>query len=772
MTESRSKSWKIVDHLLNPKRNWILVVLPALALFGPMLLAGRSLFWGTPMLQFIPWREFALETINNGHFPLWNPALGMGAPLIANYQSAVFYPPNWVLLLTGSAWGHGLLVLFHLIWAGLGMLFLARNLNMGVFAQTLAGISFSLSAYLVSRASFLSINAAAAWLPWILLAAHAMTRATVVDGSQGNRRRFQSMLLLGLALAFQWLAGHAQTSWYSLILSIVWVSWFSFRQARLRGLWRAGAGFLMAALIAFALSAIQLLPTLEYLLNSQRASDLSLEAAFSYSFWPWRFLTFLIPNLFGNPASGDYWGYANFWEDAVYIGILPLLLAALGALRGIRDKKFSSLTQLLLFTTFFSFVFALGKNTPIFPYLFENIPTFDLFLAPTRWSLLGVFSLSLLAGLGAELWLQRELVPLFWVRLGTVGAATLSAVALLSALFLSDLQSTFVPAIAAAGLWLAIFGALAWRRRLRPHAIWPLIAIVLLAADLILAGVGLNPTLESSFFEGTSALRSIVDDEHRVYMPAAIEQDLKFIKTHRFDTFFPEVDWVEVRNAGLPNVTMLDGIASANNFDPLLSQWYTAWIEQLEMASSTKQLGLLRLMDVGWLVIENNDPPLGIEYAQLEAPRRVRLVGNAKWVESEEDALIEMFSDAADLEDSVVLLGEPEAPVAAPAMLPIAGDAFDILEDENPNHVVIEVSVENDGWLILSDQWYPGWTVRIDGLEAKILRANYLFRGVKLPAGNHIVEFKYSPASFSIGGVISLIALLIFGLALWFARKI
>ena len=99
MTESRSKSWKIVDHLLNPKRNWILVVLPALALFGPMLLAGRSLFWGTPMLQFIPWREFALETINNGHFPLWNPALGMGAPLIANYHSAVVYTPTWVLSL-------------------------------------------------------------------------------------------------------------------------------------------------------------------------------------------------------------------------------------------------------------------------------------------------------------------------------------------------------------------------------------------------------------------------------------------------------------------------------------------------------------------------------------------------------------------------------------------------------------------------------------------------------------------------------------------------
>ena len=772
MTDPRAMRWKIAAALMHPKKNWILVVLPALVLFGPMLITGRSLFWGTPILQFVPWREFALETIRNGHFPLWNPGLGMGAPLIANYQSAVFYPPNWVLLLTGSAWGHGLLVLLHIIWAGLGMLFLVRKLKMGVFPQMLAGITFSLSSYLVSRASFLSINAAAAWLPWILLAAHTMTRAMVQDGLQRDLRRIRPTLLLALPLALQWLAGHAQTSWYSLLLAIVWVSWFSFRQARFRGFLRAAAGFLVASLIAFAISAIQLLPTLEYLIHSQRASELSLEAAFSYSFWPWRFLSFLMPNLFGNPASGNYWGYANFWEDAVYIGTLPLLLAVLGALRGLRDKKYSSLTQLLLFGTFFSFTFALGKNTPIFPYFFENIPTFDLFLAPTRWSLLGVFCLALLAGMGAELWLQRELVPLFWVRLGTVGSAAVSAVALLSALFMPDLQTTFVPAIATAGLWLMIFGALAWRRRIRPNAAWPLIAGVLLAIDLVLAGVGLNPTLENNYFEGKSELSAIVDNEHRVYMPAAIEHNLKFDKTHRFDTFFPGIDWVEVRNAGLPNVTMLDGIASANNFDPLLSRWYTAWIEQLELAQQAQLPALMDLMDIGWLVVENDNPPLGIEYKQLEAHQRVRLVSNAKWVDSEEDALIEMFADGVDVQNTVILLGDAQAPAAVQAIAPFANGDFNILEDENPNHVIIEVSAAGRVWLILSDQWYPGWTVTIDDAEAEILRANYLFRGVMLPPGNHIVEFKYSPSSFNIGGLISLSAILVFGLALWAARKI
>ena len=122
---------------------WVLIVLPQIILFGPMLISGEALFWGTPIMQFIPWREFAIDTLRQGHLPLWNPWLGMGAPLIANYQSAVFYPPNWILFLTGPAWGQSLLVLFHILWTGVGMLLLVKHLNMSRLAQAIAALSFS-----------------------------------------------------------------------------------------------------------------------------------------------------------------------------------------------------------------------------------------------------------------------------------------------------------------------------------------------------------------------------------------------------------------------------------------------------------------------------------------------------------------------------------------------------------------------------------------------------------------------------------------------------
>ncbi len=199
------------------RRQWpvLLVLLGPLALFGPMLVRGEALFWGTPLLQFVPWREYALELLRQGGLPLWNPLLGMGAPLLANYQSALLYPPNFLLAFVDVAWGHGLLVLLHLAWAGWGMVLLTRELGLPRMSQALAGIAFSLSGYLVARSGFLSINATAAWLPWLILAVERLV-------TQCRERRVPRVLpWLAIVLALQWLAGHAQTAWYALLLALV-----------------------------------------------------------------------------------------------------------------------------------------------------------------------------------------------------------------------------------------------------------------------------------------------------------------------------------------------------------------------------------------------------------------------------------------------------------------------------------------------------------------------------------------------------------------------
>jgi hypothetical protein len=77
-----------------------------------------------------------------------------------------------------------------------------------------------------------------------------------------------------------------------------------------------------------------------------------------------------------------------------------------------------------------------------------------------------------------------------------------------------------------------------------------------------------------------------------------------------------------------------------------------------------------------------------------------------------------------------------------------------------PGRVVVDATAPpGGGLLVLTDQFYPGWTATIDGQPAAIHRADYLFRGVLLPAGSHRVEFVYWPASFRIGATVSALAL-------------
>lgn len=726
-----------------------------LALFGPMLARGEALFWGTPLLQFVPWRQFALEVVRQGHLPLWNPLLGMGAPLLANHQSALLYPPNWLLPLVGVAYGHGVLVLLHLLLAAWGMVALTRAWGLGPISQALAGLSFALSGYVVARAGFLSINAAAAWLPWLVLTGERLVQAAA--RGRGVRRW---VLCLAALLALQWLAGHAQTAWYTALCLGVWSLAYAWHIERLSGVARAVPLLGMAALMGLSLAAAQLLPTLEYLQLSYRADTLDPSFAFTYSFWPWRLLGLLMPDLFGNPARGDYWGYGNYWEDAIYVGVLPLLLALRAVVRRPGGEALRWRVRALTALALAAFLLALGANTPVFPFLFRHVPTFDLFQAPTRWNLLLVFALSALAAIGVEGWQRPEGRGLYWTRLGTAGAGVIGFAAILGANLLPGVQSTFVRAFAMAGVWLFLAGVFTLARPSRPNLRWQAALVTMVLVDLVVAGWGLNPSLPAALYRGRSRLAAQVGDGHRLYMPADLEYELKFERTHRFDTFHPEVDWGLVREMGLPNTTMLDGLPSANNFDPLLPERYVRWLDFVEQVDAETRARLLALMDVGWEAVQDPTRPTGVRYIRREGAKRVRILPRAILVGDGEDALERLKE--LDLETQVVLEAQARG-------VPLRGGegSARVRPSADPNAVTVEASAPAGGWLVLSDLWYPGWRARVDGEPTDVYRANYLFRALWLPPGEHIVRFEYRPASFYVGVLLSLAAWVTWGWLLW-----
>jgi hypothetical protein len=732
---------------------WVAAALGPAVLFAPMLVRGEAPFWGTALLQFVPWRTLALRDIFAGHLPLWNPWLGTGAPLLANYQSALLYPPNWLMALVGPAWGGGLLMMLHLIWAGVGMIVLARRLGLGRLSQMLAAASFSLSGALVVRGSFQTMVAVASWLPWLVVAADALGQAAREETTR--RARGRAVLACAAILAMQWLAGHAQFAWYSFLVAAGW----ALVRAHAIGGWRAASRSLAllaaASLLALAISAVQLVPTAEYLLQSSRGGGLDPESALTYSLWPWRLLGWLMPGLFGNPAAGDYWGYGAFWEDALYIGTLPFLLALLGLIRGTLGRgPERGLARYLCAVFVLALVLALGRNTPIYPFLFRYVPTFSLFQGPARWSLLAVFSASLLAAFAAEGWRPLAGRALYWGRLGTAGAAAFAVSAWTLGPRLGGIEPSFIRSFALAGALMAVAGALALLRKPSPGLPWSVAVAGFVVLDLILAGQGLNPSAPLSLFEGTSQLARATGNEHRLFMPSDVEYDLKFGFFFRFDTFNPGLDWRLVREAGLPDTPLLDPIPSASNFDPLQPSRSVAFRDALEDLPSERQDRLLRLIDVGWRAVADPGRAAGVAYVPVPGAARARLLPNARWVETPAQALELVMSDGFEPEREVVLEGAPSPEVPEEA----SPGAAEIIADDNPNRVVLTADSQGGGWLVLSDAYYPGWRARVDGSPTRIYPADFLLRAVWVPAGEHEVVFDYRPASVQIGAFLSLVA--------------
>lgn len=786
---------------------WPLVfILPLLVLFGRILFGGQALFWGTPLLQFYPWWMLASVALRAGQVPLWNPYVGNGAPLVANLQSAVFYPPNWLYLLGPVEWLMGVIAVLHVLWAGLGMFAFARALKLRPFSAAVSGLSFMLSGYLIARLSFLSMTAAYAWLPWLLLAVEHLIVC----------RRLADALLLGLMLGLQLLAGHAQTSFHS---GLALAAYAAFRIASMyrRGLRASpvilseanlnsanqealhcvqgdrhmsvfstrsvssvvsiGLLLVLAGLLGLGLAAVQLLPTWELMQLSQRAGGPDYTFAMTYSFWPWRLLTLWAPNFFGQPATGDYWGYGAYWEDDGYIGVLPLLLALAAILDWRRNRN--PLVTFFGGMALVALVLAFGQNTPIYPWLFHHVPGFGLFQAPARFLSLYTLGTAVLAGIGAEALILRGRGGRRWVRLGLIVGPALVIAGLAGQAFLPQMRLSLGDGALWLGAGLSGSALLArWRpRQAQGLGRWQAAVLAFIAADLTLADFELNPTVDAWIYRQPTQTAALLQAEGgRTFIFQEDEYELKFRRFFRFDSFAPPPGgWLAVRQTQLPNTGMIAGLMSANNFDPLLVGRYADLLAALEAAPDPTPL--LRLMGVTAVISPRNLPGYeriyrGEGFAIYRVPDplpRAYLVTNVRRAADGAEALALITRADFDPRREAVVEGLPTD----------LGSGLNGFQAVHPadvhdgwNMVSVRVEAPGSALLVLSDTDYPGWQAFVDGAPAPILRVNYAFRGVALLGGAHEVVFRYTPDSFTWGGYISLLSLaVLLGLAALTRRR-
>jgi hypothetical protein len=123
-----------------------------------------------------------------------------------------------------------------------------------------------------------------------------------------------------------------------------------------------------------------------------------------------------------------------------------------------------------------------------------------------------------------------------------------------------------------------------------------------------------------------------------------------------------------------------------------------------------------------------------------------------------------------DLHRMVLIEGDPNAP-PSPTGTAQAAPATSV-EDLGPNAVRVEVSADGPSYLVLNDFYHRGWTAYVDGQRERVFIANALFRAAAIDAGTHVVEFRFEPVSHLLGGVVSVLCLIVaIGAIVWAARR-
>ncbi len=472
--------------------------------FTNLIIARGDIFY-----YFYPYRDYAASALRDGHIPLWNPYLFMGAPFLANSQVGFFYPLNLLMSWLDTARAINWTIVLHIFIAASGVYVFARHrLGLSISAAWLAAVSFGLGGYLGTQIEHVNQLQGLAWIGWIFLAYEAVvsSQLSVVSNRQLafslQRLAIRNALMLALLIAVQLLAGHTQAVYITLFGLGIYAAWPAIelivKQPRrvastlAARLWP----ILFASILAVALSAIQLLPTLELTRLSARSGGLPTNLAVSFSLDPRWLGRALLPDYAGAmPAGGEFTSF--FSVAALFLMIVGGLSFWLkrGSVSNLQlpTSRFRSVSIVAVL----GLVLAFGGYTPIYYALLKIVPGFDLFRAPARWLVLFVFAGSLLAGVGLDVVRERRinwkslLLPIAFVAV--LIALTFIAAGLTPAGAAGPLG---IPDAKSAGLWLGVLAlSLACcvvrvpfsLTRNTQYAIRPLMLALLICADLFLA---------------------------------------------------------------------------------------------------------------------------------------------------------------------------------------------------------------------------------------------------------------------------------------------
>ena len=695
-------------------------------------------------------RTFAFGELSDGRLPVWNPHIFSGTPCLANFQTAIFYPPNLVYLVLPMARAISLDLAFHVLLFGLFTFAWARNRGQNIPAAFTAGTiaMFSGALMLHVYGGHLTMIAAFAWMPLIMLA---------VDKLIARPTAGWTMLGVG-AVALQILAGLPHVVFITFVTVALYVVMNA--PACPRPL-RTLPAFAMVGTIPLLLTAVQLLPALHFLTLCAPHGDGSLAFATSFSFPPENLLMLVMPGFWGALHGTPYVGRWQIWEVFFFIGIGGLFLVFMALFRAPFRKNLPLyvLAGILI-------VLALGRYTPVYEPVFNWVPGFSLFRVPARLLVPASLILAIIAGEGLNALYARPLKSILPALLFIVLAVALAA----GALYVHGQAS--LPQRETTLVRIMEYLTSTRLKNREVASVTPNVRAEFIRAACTALVFAFLLGVVKRFPRATALLAAAVAAEMALF---AFPAKSSF---HLSELQLPRV--VEAQQRLRPN-RLKDHPAAINRLfnsgaldiwgcDPLVQRRYTEFV--------------VSVMHVNRPIWKSGDPRFlsgGFVGRQLGLLRLAGLVGAGDEVSSAPCVPLPEFSLITDatvkLKNEVLpAINSPDFkpatevileshPNPAPTTDPAASAGAGSILDKSPGYYVLQFEVPTPAILLNTDAYAPGWTVT--PLEPSpqqtydVLPADYVLRAIPLAAGHHKIRLEYVPPLFPIGKIISIATLLL-----------
>lgn len=673
-----------------------------------------------PVSQQIVWRELSLSQLGKGQLPLWNPYQMAGYPLLGNIQSAPFYPLNLLFLIFPFITGWSFLIVSQIVLALTFMYMYLRKIKRTIEASILGSLAFAFSGFMISWLEWGTIGSTALWWPLALYG---------IELAKDKKRTLLSVSIVALSVVSSFLAGHTQTFFYGFLL---FISYFAYSLLGMRVkknfIIQIGASLLISLVLIFPIAYQQI----QFVLLSARGIDLDWHAM--GWFIPLQHLVqFIVPNFFGNPATGNYWGVWNYGEFIGYIGILPLLFAILAVV--VRKDKIIWFFTAVIFTSLL-----LALPTPFAKLIYKFDIPFLSSSQPTRILFLIDISLAVLASYGLDYLKERKKSTFF--SIGLLSIFLLFSFGLGYFLFSQgtiknidwavtqrNLVIPFIVFFASTGGILIFYYA----PKLIKRMIIPFL-ILLTFIDLLFVASKYNSFSKTEYFYPKTKVISYLQ---------------KNTGNQRI--------MLEDRRILHPNISTMYRLQMVDGYDPLyLFRFGELFAAAGRMKPDISQpFGFYRI-----LTTEHVENPisnlLGVKY--ILSLRDIDSLYLKKVFQEGETRVYQnlRFLPRAFFVTKVTSVNRKEQAVEFLFKKDTSGEAVvenipDLAKEYSPGNVEIKsyspekimISTQNngEGFLILTDTYYPTWKVTIDGKEAILYQADFTLRGVVVHKGEHEVVF-------------------------------